>query len=66
MVPHTVANCLKVSTEVLSVTQWVKNLMVAARVAAEARVRSLARELPYATGGTTGKIIIIKLRSVIL
>ena len=38
-----------------AVAQWVKNLTAVAQVVVEARVRSLARELPYASGTATGK-----------
>ena len=38
-----------------AVAQWVKNPTAAARVATEAQVQFLARELPYAVGVTIKK-----------
>ena len=35
--------------------QWVKNLTAVAQVVVGAGVRSMARELPYASGTATGK-----------
>ena len=38
-----------------TVVQWIKNLTAAAQVTAEARVQSLAQELPYALGAAFKK-----------
>ena len=42
---------------VFTVAQWVKNPTLVAQVTAEAQVRSLAQELPYAAGVAIKKMI---------